>query len=139
LFGGVWLGRLAAQRLQNASGTDGKAGHGHKSKDWGELGVKMSEVGPETGEGKQDAEQIEPERGVDGPRLSKAQLQYQRQEADGGKNDDRQRAAESASARIDNDQSQDTAKETGENNCPAPGMPAVVQVRPIVACARLVA
>jgi hypothetical protein len=96
----------------------------------------MSEVGPETREGKQDAEQIEPERGVDRPRLSQAQLQDQRQETDGGKNNDRQGAAESASVRIDNDQSQNTAKEPGENNCPAPGMPAVVQVRPIVACAR---
>jgi hypothetical protein len=58
--------------LQDRSGADGKAGHGRKSKDRGKLGVKMSEVGPEAGKSKQDAEQIQPERGVDRPRLAKA-------------------------------------------------------------------
>jgi len=66
---------------------------------------------------------------MDWPRFPQTQLQDQCQETDGGKNDDRQRAAEPATIRIDNDESQDPAKETGENNCPAPGMPAVIQVR----------
>jgi hypothetical protein len=65
---------------------------------------------------------------MDWPRLPQAQLQDQRQETDGSEYNDRKRAAEPATIRIDNDESQDPAKETGENNCPAPGMPAVIQV-----------
>jgi hypothetical protein len=66
---------------------------------------------------------------MDWPRLPQAQLQDQRQETDRSEYNDRKRAAEPATIRIDNDESQDPAKETGENNCPAPGMPAVIQVR----------
>jgi len=45
-----------------------------------------------------------------GPRLPQAQLQDQRQETDGSEYNDRKRAAEPATIRIDNDESQDPRK-----------------------------
>ena len=93
--------------------------------------MDVVQVGGEGGQGKYNPANVKPERSMNGLLVAstEAQLQDQREQSDGSQNNDGEGAAQAHAVGVNDDQREDSAKKSGDDHGPAPGLVAVGQVR----------
>jgi len=110
-----YLGRIAgaftAQALQHESAAQGEAGNRQQRKNRGCLGMDALQIRGESRHSKKNSANIEPHRSVYPPLVNRAQpkLQDERQQAYGGKHDDRKRTTQADPVGVNHHQRKDAA------------------------------
>lgn len=109
--------------FEDDDAAEGEADDGSEGGEEEFVGAEMKLVGEDGGEGEQDCEDVEAERGADrGSEIaSQAELEQKGGEPDGGDDDDGERAGECGSAGVENDDGESEEKKSGSDEAPAAG------------------
>jgi hypothetical protein len=109
--------------VEDGGAADGEADYGCEGGDQHDVRAEVEDIGKDGGNGEEESEYVEPERGVDRSAeiLAETELQQESGESDGGYDDQGERTGESAAAGVDDDQGEREKKEAGGEDGPASG------------------